>query len=61
MAANYSLHGALYEYLSDDHNDFIVVKQPHHMSILTGEAWVMELLAGHPLHILSQLGVQHHV
>jgi hypothetical protein len=41
--------------------DFIVIKQPHHMSILTGEAWVAELLAGHPLRILSQLGVQHHV
>jgi hypothetical protein len=41
--------------------DFIVVKQPHHTSILTSEAWVMELLADHPLCILSQLGVQHHV
>jgi hypothetical protein len=30
--------------------DSIVVKQPHHMSILTGEAWVVELLAGHPLY-----------
>jgi hypothetical protein len=29
--------------------DFIVIKQPHHTSILTGEAWVAELLAGHPL------------
>jgi hypothetical protein len=37
--------------------DFIVIKQLYHMSILTGEAWVTELLAGHPLCILSQLGV----
>ena len=37
----------------------IFVREPYHMSILTGEGWVMELLAGHPKRILSQLGVRH--
>jgi hypothetical protein len=31
--------------------------QPFHTSILTGEAWVAELLLGHPNHILFSLGV----
>ena len=35
--------------------------EPYHMSILTGEGWVMELLAGHPKHIHGELGVHHHI
>ena len=31
--------------------------EPYHTSILTGEGWVMELLAGHPEHICCELGV----
>jgi hypothetical protein len=38
--------------------DSILIKEPPYMSIPTSEAWVMELLAGHPLCILSQLGVK---
>ena len=30
-------------------------------SILTGQMWVLELLAGHPECIFTQLGVQSHV
>ena len=37
------------------------VKQPHHTLALSGEAWVMELLAGHPLRIHTELGVRHNV
>ncbi|KAH9954260.1 hypothetical protein BGW80DRAFT_1130185, partial [Lactifluus volemus] len=36
-------------------------KQPYHTSALTGEAWVLELLAGHPECIRCELGVHHHV
>jgi hypothetical protein len=36
-------------------------REPYHTSILTGEGWVMELLAGHPKRIRCELGVQHHV
>ena len=32
-------------------------RDPYHTSILTGEGWVMELLAGHPEHIRCELGV----
>ena len=32
-------------------------REPYHTSILTGEGWVMELLAGHPKHIRCELGV----
>ena len=32
-------------------------QEPYHTSILTGEGWVMELLAGHPEHIHCELGV----
>jgi hypothetical protein len=31
------------------------------MSVLTGEGWVLELLASHPRQILTDLGVSHHV
>ena len=37
------------------------IKEPYHTSALSGEAWVMELLSGHPLCILSELGVCHNV
>jgi hypothetical protein len=33
----------------------------YHTSILTGEAWVIELLTGHPEHIRCELGVHRHV
>jgi hypothetical protein len=36
-------------------------REPYHTSILTGEGWVMELLAGHPKRIRCELGVNHHV
>ena len=29
----------------------------YHTSLLTGAGWVMELLAGHPMHICTELGV----
>ncbi|EGO02617.1 hypothetical protein SERLA73DRAFT_27885, partial [Serpula lacrymans var. lacrymans S7.3] len=32
-------------------------KQPYHMSSLTGEVWVQELIDGHPDHIRSELRV----
>jgi hypothetical protein len=37
------------------------VGYPYHTSILTGEGWVLELLAGHPWRIQTELGVIHHV
>ena len=37
------------------------LKQPWHTSMLTGQMWVLELLAGHPEHICTQLGVCSHV
>jgi hypothetical protein len=36
-------------------------REPYHTSILTGEGWVMELLAGHPKRIRCELGVDRHV
>jgi len=36
-------------------------REPYHTSILTGEGWVMELLAGHPDRIRCELGVSHDV
>jgi hypothetical protein len=39
----------------------IPIKQPYHTSILTGEGWVQELLAGHPGRIRCELGVSHEV
>ena len=37
------------------------VRQPYHTSILSGEAWVQELLHGHPRRIQTELGVHLHV
>jgi hypothetical protein len=39
----------------------VFTREPYHTSILTGEMWVMELLAGHPERIRCELGVRHHV
>jgi len=36
-------------------------RQPYHTSLLSGEAWVQELIHGHPKRIRSELGVQKHV
>lgn len=36
-------------------------KEPYHTSILSGEAWVQELLHGHPEHICTELGVHKEV
>jgi hypothetical protein len=36
-------------------------KTPYHISILTGEGWVLELLNGHPKRIHTELGVRRHV
>ena len=37
------------------------LKQPYHTSILTGQMWVLELLAGHPERIRTELGVHRQV
>ena len=34
--------------------------KPYHISILTGQGWVEELLSGHPKHICCELGVHRH-
>ena len=34
---------------------------PYHISVLTGQAWVLELLNGHPERICTELGVHKHV
>jgi len=36
-------------------------KTPYHNSALTGAAWVVELLTGHPEHICNELGVHKHI
>jgi hypothetical protein len=36
-------------------------KRAYHTSALTGHAWVLELLTGHPSRIQCELGVRHHV
>ena len=33
-------------------------RQPYHTSILSGKAWVQELLHGHPRRICTELGVE---
>jgi hypothetical protein len=37
------------------------MKEPYHTSILSGYAWVQELLHGHPEHICTELGVHKEV
>ena len=37
------------------------LRQPWHTSMLTGQMWVLELLAGHPERIRTELGVHTHV
>jgi hypothetical protein len=36
-------------------------KRAYHTSVLSGHAWVLELLNGHPDRIRCELGVSHHV
>jgi hypothetical protein len=36
-------------------------KTPYHTSALTGHAWVLELINGHPDRIKCKLGMRHHV
>jgi len=31
--------------------------KPYHISVLSGEGWVLELLTGHPEHIHNELGM----
>ena len=37
------------------------MKEPYHTSILSGYAWLQELLHGHPEHIRTELGVHKEV
>ena len=46
---------------ASDEEQLVWLRFPYHTSILTGEGWVMELLAGHPQHIHTELGVSHEV
>lgn len=39
----------------------VYIHEPYHTSVLTGEAWVMELLYSHPERIQTALGVNLHV
>ena len=34
-----------------------IIRLAYHTSLLTGAGWVMELLAGHPMYIRTDLGV----
>ena len=47
--------------LATDEEQLAQLRLPYHTSVLTGESWVMELLAGHPQHIHTELGVSHEV
>jgi hypothetical protein len=47
---------AVVEYSSSFYN-----KQDYHTSALSGHAWVLELLSGHPKRIQCELGVRLHV
>ena len=50
------LAGAIIQYSSGLYD-----RQDYHTSALSGHAWVLELLTGHPEHIWHELGVQKHV
>ena len=39
----------------------MLCKEPYYASVLTGEGWVQELLAGHPERFRNQLGMHKHV
>jgi hypothetical protein len=39
----------------------LLLKEPYHTFALTGEAWVLELLASHLEHICCKLGVHRHI
>ena len=45
------------QFYSSPHFD----KTAYHTSALTGHAWVLQLLNGHPERICCELGVRHHV
>ena len=47
--------------LATDEEQLAQLRLPYHTSILTEEGWVMELLAGHPCWIHTELGVSHEV
>ena len=47
--------------LATDEEQLAWLRLLYHTSVLTGEGWVMELLAGHPLHTHMELGVSHEV
>jgi hypothetical protein len=44
-----------------EHAQTFYDKMPYHDSALSGVAWVLELLAGHPKRIRKELGVRRHV
>ena len=44
-----------------DYSETYYDKTPYHDSALTGAAWVLELLTGHPKRIRRELGVNKHV
>ena len=46
---------------ASDKEQLAWLRLPYHTSILTGEGWVMELLAGHPQCIHTELGVSHEI
>ena len=39
----------------------LYIREAYHTSALSGEAWVLELLCGHPNRIRTELGVSHEV
>ena len=47
--------------LTTDEEQLAQLRLPYHTSVLTGEGWVMELLAGHPRCICMELGVSDEV
>jgi hypothetical protein len=57
-----SLQHLLLTLSPNQHSPFpLTVRYPYYTSILTGKGWVLELLAGYPQQIWTELGVSHHV